>query len=328
MTEVRAKYDKSWKEALSEYFKDFLAFFFPAAHSAINWTKPPVSREQELQKLIAGSATTDGVADKLYQVWLLDEQELWILIHIEVQSDYDVNFEKRMYTYNYRAIEIYDQFVVSIAILGDTSPTWRPNQYLKFALGCEASLKFPTVKLIDYEARWQELESNNNPFAIITMAHLKTKATTGNFREREKWKWQLIRGLYERGLTKQKIQKLFNIIDTMMTLPKQLQKRLVERISNFEEERKMALISPTIELAREEGWEKGWEEGQEEGEQRGKQLGEQQLITRQLKRRLGEIEPSLVAQVQTLSVEQLELLGEALLDFSTVADLAQWLNNT
>jgi hypothetical protein len=42
---------------------------------------------------------------------------------------------------------------------------------------------------------------------------------------------------------------------------------------------------------------------------------------------LGEIEASLLAQVQTLDIEQLELLGEALLDFSTVADLAQWLSN-
>ncbi len=70
------------------------------------------------------------------------------------------------------------------------------------------SLKFPIVKLIDYESRWDELESNNNPFAIITMAHLKTKATIGKFAEREKWKWQLIRGLYDWGLTKQQIDEL------------------------------------------------------------------------------------------------------------------------
>jgi hypothetical protein len=67
MTEVRAKYDQSWKEALSEYFEDFLAFFFPSVHSAIDWTKTPISREQELQKIIAGSEAADGVADKLCQ---------------------------------------------------------------------------------------------------------------------------------------------------------------------------------------------------------------------------------------------------------------------
>lgn len=31
-------------------------------------------------------------------------------------------------------------------------------------------------------------------------------------------------------------------------------------------------------------------------------------------------------QIQTLSVEELENLGEALLDFSEAADLANWLN--
>ena len=52
-------------------------------------------------------------------------------------------------------------------------------------LDCELSLKFPIAKLLDYESRWQELESSDNPFAIIVMAHLKTKATTGNLSERE-----------------------------------------------------------------------------------------------------------------------------------------------
>jgi hypothetical protein len=54
--------------------------------------------------------------------------------------------------------------------------------------GCEVSLKFPTVKLLDYEERWTELEASSNPFAIIVMAHLKTKATTGKLPQREQWK--------------------------------------------------------------------------------------------------------------------------------------------
>jgi len=48
----------------------------------------------------------------------------------------------------------------------------------------EVNLKFPSVKLLDYESRWDELESSNNPFAMITMAHLKTLATTRNLVER------------------------------------------------------------------------------------------------------------------------------------------------
>jgi len=65
----------------------------------------------------------------------------------------------------------------------------------------------------------------------------------------------------------------------------------------------------------------------QEGEQRGLQLGEQQLIIRQLNRRIGEIESSLIQKIQKLSVEQLEELGEALLDFTSVTDLQTWLQS-
>ena len=54
--------------------------------------------------------------------------------------------------------------------------------------------------------------------------------------------------------------------------------------------------------------------------------GKQDLILRQLNRRIGEIDASLIERVRGLSAEQLENLGEALLDFSSVADLEAWLN--
>jgi hypothetical protein len=46
--------------------------------------------------------------------------------------------------------------------------------------------------------------------AVIVMAHLKTKATTGNSQQREQWKWSLVRGLYERGFERKDIIKLGN----------------------------------------------------------------------------------------------------------------------
>ncbi|MEA5569276.1 DUF4351 domain-containing protein [Anabaena sp. UHCC 0399] len=66
------------------------------------------------------------------------------------------------------------------------------------------------------------------------------------------------------------------------------------------------------------------ERARQEGLQQGVQQGEQQLILRLLNRRLGNIDISLIEQVQRLSIEQLEALGEALLDFATVADLETW----
>jgi predicted transposase YdaD len=65
-----------------------------------------------------------------------------------------------------------------------------------------------------------------------------------------------------------------------------------------------------------------------EGEERGRQKGlkrEQALILRLLTRRIGNVTPAKQAQVQALSLNQLEALGEALLDFSKPADLVDWL---
>ncbi|WP_449418825.1 Rpn family recombination-promoting nuclease/putative transposase [Phormidium nigroviride] len=66
------------------------------------------------------------------------------------------------------------------------------------------------------------------------------------------------------------------------------------------------------------------EEGILEGLQQGKQR-ETALLTRLLTRRIGAIAPEILEQIQALPIEELENLGEALLDFSSAADLANWL---
>jgi predicted transposase/invertase (TIGR01784 family) len=65
----------------------------------------------------------------------------------------------------------------------------------------------------------------------------------------------------------------------------------------------------------------------EEGEQRGKQIGERRLVIRLLTRRVGELPPDIGAQLANLSLEELENLGEALLDFTSLLDLQSWLGN-
>ena len=65
----------------------------------------------------------------------------------------------------------------------------------------------------------------------------------------------------------------------------------------------------------------------EQGIQQGVQQGEVALVMRQLSRRFGQISPELEQQIHRLSTDQLEALGEALLDFSDVTDLQSWLEN-
>jgi len=194
MSKVTANYDESWKEALSEYFDSFLSFFFPNTYDLVDWSKTPVPLEQELRQVTAADKTKIRVADKLYKVWLREKPRKWFLIHIEVQSQYRGNFSQRVYIYNYRIFNLYYKRVLSLVILGDERSNWRPGSFEYDISDGEVNLKFPSVKLLDYESRWDELESSNNPFAIITMAHLKTLATTRNLVERAEWKWILTGG--------------------------------------------------------------------------------------------------------------------------------------
>lgn len=63
----------------------------------------------------------------------------------------------------------------------------------------------------------------------------------------------------------------------------------------------------------------------QEGHQEGRQEGEATLILRQLNRRFGRLAPDVEAAIRGLTVERLEGLAEALLDFEDVADLQHWL---
>jgi predicted transposase YdaD len=59
--------------------------------------------------------------------------------------------------------------------------------------------------------------------------------------------------------------------------------------------------------------------------QKGEQKGEERTIIRQLNRRFGQLDSSLMTKVKALSIEKLDELAEALLDFSEVDDLITWL---
>ncbi len=72
---------------------------------------------------------------------------------------------------------------------------------------------------------------------------------------------------------------------------------------------------------------KGKAEGIKEGEAKGIKEEAVSLVLRLLKKRIGQIRPSDESRITNLSVEQLEALGEALLDFSSGDDLSAWLAN-
>ena len=176
-----------------------------------------------MQQLEPDAEIGKRLVDKVAKVWLLDGEEAWILVHVEVQGHYDKEFAKRMYTYNYRLFDRHKQRVISLAVLADEEVNWRPSNYSYELGGCRVSLEFPIVKLLEYEAQWETLEEAPNPFGVVVMAHLRTKATHRNPESRLQWKLSLTRRLFERGYNRQDILGLFRFIDWVMVLPNELE---------------------------------------------------------------------------------------------------------
>jgi hypothetical protein len=166
-------YDSPWKEALDRFFEACLAFFFPQAHADIDWSRRYETLVKELQQIVRQAKHGRRYVDKLVKVWLKSGEERWLLVHVEVQAWKEAGFPKRMYVYNYRIFDRYDQEVVSLAILADDDPAWRPSQFSYGRWGFRAGVEFPVVKLLDYAPHWQALEADPNPFATVVLAHLK-----------------------------------------------------------------------------------------------------------------------------------------------------------
>ena len=81
-----------------------------------------------------------------------------------------------------------------------------------------------------------------------------------------------------------------------------------------------------IQEGEQRGREQGREQGLEQGLEQGREVEARSLVFRLLNRRVGELPQEVCQQVESLSLEQLENLGEALLDFNSIADLDAWLS--
>ena len=187
------QFDTPWKEAVEHYFAEFMAFYFPDAHRQIDWAKGHTFLDQELQAVSRDAEIGKRFVDKLVQVHRLSGQEDWIYLHLEIQGSAQAEFAKRMFVYNYRIFDKYDRPVASMAVLADDSLDWKPQAYSFEALGCQHTLKFPVAKLMDYAQQEPTLETDPNPFALVTLAHLQTKATRLDPQARFEAKWRLIK---------------------------------------------------------------------------------------------------------------------------------------
>lgn len=300
----QTEFDSLWKQILQLYFEDFMLFFFPQAHEQIDWTKQPEFLDKELEQVVRDTELGKHLADKLVKIYLKDGSETWVLIHVEIQSQEESNFGRRMYTYNYRIYDRYKRRVVSLAVLGDERANWRPNQFGYELFGCSVSFQFPVIKLIDYQRRQSELEASRNPFATVVMAHLAALETRNDRLQRKQSKLALVRRLYNQGFERQDILNLLAFIDWMLTLPLDLEREFQQEVEQLESEQRMQYVT-SFERS-----------GIRQGLLEGIKLG--------LKLKFGTDGSSLLTEISTIEdVEQLRAVLVGLETASTIEELRQ-----
>lgn len=305
------EYDSPWKEILERFFPEFMAFFFPEAYAAIDWSQGYTFLDKELQKVVRDADIGQRRVDKLVRVTPLNsEEEAWVLAHIEVQGNTETDFAERMYIYNYRLFDRYGKRVASLAILSDSSPTWRPNQFEYTLFGCRISLDFPAIKLLDYESKWAELEAATNPFALVVMAHLQTIRTRHQANERYTAKLRLAKLLYQRNYSRQDILELFRFVDWVMALPTELEDKFMSDIATYETKERKPYVTSVERIATRRGLERGIELGKEFGLEQGLQQGLEQgkqlmrvMLLETLQVRFGELPQDLVIKLERISDE-------------------------
>jgi hypothetical protein len=250
-----------------------------------------------LQEVVRDAETGKHRVDKLFQVHRHDGTEDWILVHVEVQSRPDRRLPQRLHRYYCRIRDRYDRRVVSLAVLADRSPRFRPGPHEEETLGCRLRFEYPCCKLLDLDR--EVLERESNPAALFILAHRAAQERTRDPVERQALKWALTRPLYERGYSKEDILELFRLIDWLVQLPKELEIEFRRQVADYEARKHMPYITSIERLGREEGR----QEGRQEGRREGAILTRQHAVLDALEIRFGEVPDEVRERIEAIQDE-------------------------
>ncbi len=143
--------------------------------------------------------------------------------------------------------------MASLVILSDPHTGWRPDEFGYSVFGSEMKLRFPVVKLLDFGKDERRLRRSDNPFSIVTLAHLKAIETRRSPNARMKAKLELIRLLRERKDVRRDVMDLLRFIDWELPLPQNMELELRETIEKEDEEMGKKYVTSWERMAMKQG---------------------------------------------------------------------------
>ncbi|BAZ85498.1 DUF4351 domain-containing protein [Dolichospermum compactum] len=309
-------HDRLFKELISTFFIEFIELFFPEVLKYIDTNSVSLLDKEIFTDVTAGGKyETDLIA----KVRFLGEPS-YFLVHIEAESGAKSKFNQRMFRYFSRLHEKFDLPIYPIVIFSYSSPkTLATNNY---------QINFPDLEVLKFnyqviqlnQLNWRDFLNRQNPVASALMSKMNIAPA-----DRPKVKAECLRLLVTLKLNPAKMQLISGFIDTYLRLNKIEEEKFAAEIGSLipaEKEEVMQIVTSWMEQGIERGIEQGIQQGRQEAISK-----EKDLIVRQIKRKVGNIDMELEIRVKSLNLEVIEVLAEAIFDFATVEDLRNWLDN-
>jgi hypothetical protein len=292
-------HDDNFKTLLTTFFIEFVRAFLPKLAAFLD----PISLEFLDKEVFAGlSRRKKGTTDIVVKARFKGE-DAFFLVHVENQASVESGFPKRMFRYFARLHERYDLPVYPIVIFSyDTPQRLEPSEY-KVVFPDKTVLDFHYTVIQLNRISWRKFVKTPNPAATALMAKMKMAPI-----DRPTVLRECRRLLATLKLTPERSELIWAFVEGYLQLTTAEFKRYerdVARQSPEEKEDAMPLISS---IKRE-----GIHDGQE------------RMLVRQINRRFGTVNQEIIAKLEVLASDQLEELGEALFDFTSLADVEAWL---
>jgi predicted transposase/invertase (TIGR01784 family) len=296
-------HDQSFKELISTFFLEFLELFVSDLAKDIDPDSIQFLPQEYFADLVEGD---EKIIDLLVEVKLAGQDKTF-LFHIEAQSYSESQIGRRMFYYLARLHQNYVKDIYPIVIFSFDQPYRAENDTFK--------IEFPSRKVLEFRfhaiqlnrLNWRDYIDRPNPVAAALMAKMKIAKP-----DRPKVKAECLRLLVTLKLDPAKTRLISKFVDTYLRLNAEEEQTFQAEIDKIGIEQREAIMQVTT----------SWEE---KGISRGIEKGQRSLISLLLEQKVGQLPDVLSDRIAVLSPDKLSALAIALLSFSTLDDLSNWL---
>jgi predicted transposase YdaD len=293
-------HDRLFKELIQTFFAEFMEAFFPEVARWMDFSEVEFLQQDLFTDITAGEQHRIDILAKLK----LKGGETIILIHVEPQSYYQMDFPERMFIYYSRIYEKYRLPVLPIAVFSYNKQKETPSLFTVRIRNFE-SIRFRYMSIHLIRKNWKEYIQSNNPVAAALLSKMGyTK------KEKVQVKVEFLRMMARMELDPARMALIYGFFDSYFKLTDKEDELVMSSIKNLDpQETDQILRLPNSFY--DKGYKKGKEEGKKEGKEEGVKDGERRATLRIAKRMLEKNQDlAFIIECTGLTEEELKKLKE------------------